>query len=203
MTTIARPTTVATDPFWAYRAWSRIPPGPGSVVVTGSIPDSPTEGPQRCGPFSPYAIRRQPRQETKLKLGRHGFYSEVGVRAHGGSRRAHRVIERARHRIIRAACIPASGLVVIARLVLAGALAVAPSLVVSVRSPIRDSAVRSLAAGCRIPATRGDPRPPCRWQAFLSRCRASTGHCRQPSSVRPAHWASRPWRSWRTAMRSV
>jgi hypothetical protein len=64
----------------------------------------------------------------------------------GGSRRAHRVIERARHRIIRAACIPASGLVVIARLVLAGALAVAPSLVVSVRSPIRDSAVRSLAA---------------------------------------------------------
>src|SRR5277367_5406056 len=29
VTTIARPTTVATDPFWAYRACSRIPPGPG------------------------------------------------------------------------------------------------------------------------------------------------------------------------------
>jgi len=25
--TIARPTTVATDPYRAYRAWSRIPPG--------------------------------------------------------------------------------------------------------------------------------------------------------------------------------
>ena len=31
VTTITRPTTVATGASWAYRAWSRIPPGPGSV----------------------------------------------------------------------------------------------------------------------------------------------------------------------------
>ena len=54
VTTIARPTTVATDPFWAYRAWSRIPPGPGSVGVRGSSPLSST-------------------RKTRSDLGRSGF----------------------------------------------------------------------------------------------------------------------------------
>src|ERR1700747_3402137 len=42
VTTIARPTTIATNPFWADLALSRIPPGPGSVGIRGLSPLDPS-----------------------------------------------------------------------------------------------------------------------------------------------------------------
>jgi len=75
----------------------------------------------------------------------------------GRSARARKVIERAGHHIIRAARMPASGLVVTARLVLVVALAAAPSLVASVRSPAQDRRVRPLAAVLPHPAGTEGP----------------------------------------------
>src|SRR5271167_2866996 len=43
LTTVARPTTPTTARKRSYRAWSRIPPAPGSVGVRGSSPLSSTQ----------------------------------------------------------------------------------------------------------------------------------------------------------------
>jgi Transglycosylase SLT domain len=118
--------------------------------------NGPTDWPDRgalsqpCGLYGHWFTGRSGRQACSCDN------EDVCVKT-GGSARAHEVIERARDYVIRAARMPASGLVLTARLVLVGALAVTPSLVVSVRSPARAPAVRPLAAVFPHPADTEGP----------------------------------------------